>query len=254
MRTAILSLVILVACGLVLTTHAFQEKPTANTARTPVLVELYTSEGCSSCPAVDKLVADIESRQPVSNAQVVLLSFHVDYWDQLGWHDRFSSHDYTLRQQQYSSLFSEAEVYTPELIVDGKESRPESLGQSVQHAATAPKPVSLHVAEKSGRTVTISAQGEPKANARVLVAITEDGLSTKVGGGENGGRTLMHSGVVRKFVSLGKLEHGAFSKDFNVPADAQWQSSKLTLVSFAQDEKTGRVLGVTAQSLSELMK
>jgi hypothetical protein len=255
MRIVYLALICAVIGGVVVATHAFPDKPAASSARTPVLVELYTSEGCSSCPAVDKLVADLQQRQPVANAQVILLSFHVDYWDQLGWHDRFSSHDYTLRQQQYSSMFSEPEVYTPELIVDGKESRPEYLPDEVRNAAMAGgKPVSLHIEPKSARVVTISANSDAKANGRVLVAITEDGLSTKVGGGENGGHTLMHSGVVRKFVSLGKLEKGTFSKDFTLPTDAQWQTQKLMLVCFAQDEKSGRVLGVTAQPLADLLK
>jgi hypothetical protein len=235
-------------------THASSDKPTSNVQRTPVLVELFTSEGCSSCPPVDKLVAELESRQPVANAQVVLLSFHVDYWNDLGWKDRFASHDYTLRQQQYSALFSENEVYTPELVVDGKESQAQALPQEIHNAAAAQKAVALTIAPKSGHDVAITAQADPKTHARVLVAITEDGLSTNVGGGENGGHVLSHSGVVRSFVSLGKLEKGTLTKDFTVALDPQWQVPKLTLVCFAQDEKTGRVLGVSAAPVAQVVK
>jgi len=245
MRIAVLVLFFVALISGALVIHAFQQKQVmaAGGARTPVLVELFTSEGCSSCPPVDKLAAHLQSQQPIVNVQVVLLSFHVDYWDQLGWHDRFSSHEYTERQQHYSALFSENEVYTPEVIVDGKEGRAWTLAQEVESAASHAKSVSVEVAPRAARVVSVSAKGDVKSDARVLVAIAEDGLSTSVGGGENGGHKLEHSGVVRKLLTLGKLEKGGFEKDYTIPLDPQWQTGKLMLVSFVQDEKSGRVLG-----------
>jgi hypothetical protein len=254
MRIVFFAVLCTLVLGGLVVTHAFQQKQSVSTTRTPVLVELFTSEGCSSCPPADKLAAEMQSRQPIPNAQVVLLAFHVDYWDQLGWKDRFSSHEYTLRQQHYSSLFSEDQIYTPEVIVDGKEARFERLPDEVRNAAGAQKSVALEVAPKSQRVVTISANGSANTNARLLVAIAEDGLSTKVGGGENGGTTLQHSGVVRRLASLGTWNGGTLTKEFTIPDDPQWDKSKLTLVAFAQDEKTGRVLGVTAQPLAAIAK
>jgi hypothetical protein len=238
----------------VLAIQAPSDKRPSSAQRTPVLVELFTSEGCSSCPPVDKLAAELESRQPIANVQVVLLSFHVDYWNDLGWKDRFASHDYTLRQQQYSALFSEGSVYTPELVVDGKESQAQLLPDEIRNAAAGSQPAVLKITPKSGHDVAITAQADPKTHGRVLVAITEDGLSTKVGGGENGGHILTHSGVVRTFTTLGKLDKGGLSKDFTIALDPQWQLPKLTLVCFVQDEKTGRVLGVSAEPVANLVK
>lgn len=256
MRIAVMVLFFVALVSGAFLIHGVQEKKVAAAGgmRTPVLVELFTSEGCSSCPPVDKLAAQLQSQQPVANAQVVLLSFHVDYWDELGWHDKFSSHEYTERQQEYSRVFGEDQVYTPEVIVDGKEARAWVLQNEIRSAATQTKPLTVQVTPKANGQVSVSVQGDAKANARVLVAIAEDGLSTKVGGGENGGHVLEHSGVVRKLVSLGRVENGAFAKDVTVPQDAQWQAQKLMLVAFAQDEKSGRVLGVSAKAVAELVK
>jgi hypothetical protein len=230
------------------------DQPVAGGEPTPVLVELFTSEGCSSCPPVDKLVADLQRKQPIARARVVLLSFHVDYWDELGWHDRFSSHDFTKRQEDYATKFAQPSVYTPEVIVDGRESRPESLADDITRAGQTASTLTLTVAPKSAHAVRITAHGNANDGARILAAITEDGLSTKVGSGENGGHTLQHSGVVRQFTTLGKLQHGELAKDFTIALDPQWQTSKLRLVVFGQDDASGRVLGVTAVPVSDLLK
>ncbi len=191
---------------------------------TPVLVELFTSEGCSSCPPADKLLAQINARQPVKGAEAIILEEHVDYWDDLGWHDPFASAAVTQRQKDYAKTIR-AEVYTPQMIVDG---RTDVLG-SDQRAAeraiekTSGTPKTGLELSWVGATATM---GGPKLlrvragklsggeSAEVFMAITESHLHSDVKRGENAGRGLEHDGVVRKFTSLGKANSaGEFSFD-----------------------------------------
>ena len=116
---------------------------TAQTNRTPVLVELFTSEGCSSCPPADALLAKLDQTQPISGAEVIVLGEHVDYWDNLGWHDRFSSANITARQSAYTQRFGLDSNYTPQMVVDGSvQFVGVDNGQAVQAIARAARPCS----------------------------------------------------------------------------------------------------------------
>src|SRR5271156_528780 len=116
---------------------------TATSNRTPVLVELFTSEGCSSCPPADALLAKLERDQPVDGAKIIVLEEHVDYWDNLGWHDRFSSHQYTDRQSEYCIRLGASDAYTPQMIVDGTDqfvgNDAPRARKAIEHAAQTPK-------------------------------------------------------------------------------------------------------------------
>ena len=231
---------------------------------TPVLVELFTSEGCSSCPPADALLAQIDAKQPVNGAQAIILEEHVDYWDDQGWRDPFASAAATQRQQEYSKALH-ADVYTPQMIVDG---RTEILGSdqkaaqhAIEKAIAAPK-TSLELSWV-GMTATM---GGPKLlrvragklsgdgassgqNAEVFLVITESHLHSDVRRGENAGRGLEHDGVVRKFTSLGKASgSGEFSFDAqnSVKLSPEWKRENVRIVVFVQDVRSRRIYAATS--------
>jgi hypothetical protein len=225
----------------------------------PVLVELFTSEGCSSCPPADALLAQLNARQPVGGAQAIILEEHVDYWNDLGWRDPFASSAATQRQQDYAKVLP-AEVYTPQIIVDG---RTEILGSDERAAQRAiAKALGTPKSELELSWVEANAAGNPKLlrvragklsgaenaasgqNAEVFMAITENRLHSDVRRGENAGRGLEHDGVVRKLTSLGKANGtGEFSYDAQnaVKLSPGWKRENIHIVVFVQDVHTRRI-------------
>src|SRR5262245_44013647 len=174
-----------------------------------VIVELFTSEGCSSCPPADRFLQKLVDLQPVEGVQIVALGEHVDYWDRLGWKDRFSSAPLTERQQVYGARFRNESVYTPQMVVDG---RAEFVGtdanaakRAIESARTAPHGVmtlALHGGPESSMVrVTVTTERLPKTavgdRADIIVVVTEDRLQTDVKRGENQGLKLSHAPVVR---------------------------------------------------------
>jgi len=209
----------------------------------PVLVELFTSEGCSSCPPADALLARLLKAQPVPGATVVGLSEHVDYWDSLGWKDPFSNALFTRRQEDYSRVVARGRVYTPQMVVGG---RLDVLGSdemaarsAVAHAAAEPHGI-LRL-ERRGKDVHLTAQDLPAhADARVLLAVVEDGLSNRVLRGENEGRTLSHAAVVRSLRRIGIASGPSFELDARPVLDAAWKAPRF--IAFVQEEKSRKVL------------
>jgi hypothetical protein len=230
----------------------------------PILVELFTSEGCSSCPPADKLLAQIDARQPVNGAEAIILEEHVDYWDDQGWRDPFASKAATQRQEDYAKTLH-AEVYTPQMIVDG---RVEILGsderaaqRAIQIAVGAPK-TELDLSWV-GATATMGgpkllrvrvrklsgASASDGQNAEVFLAITENHLHSDVRRGENAGHGLQHEGVVRKLTSLGRASgSGDFSFDAQsaVKLSSDWIPENIRVVVFVQDIRTRRIYAVTS--------
>jgi hypothetical protein len=215
----------------------------------PVLVELFTSEGCSSCPSADKLLARLSAEQPVAGAEIVLLAFHVDYWNDLGWKDPFSSPSFTGRQRDYATHAGQSGVYTPQAVVDGSE---EFVGsdegrarRAIVAAARAPK-VRLAIERRSapGAALALEVRVPGGAPGQVSLALVEDGIVVAVPAGENAGSKLSHTAVVRWFKGVGQApgEGGVFPAE--VPLGAGWRPERLRAVAFVQDPATRAVRGV----------
>jgi hypothetical protein len=231
-------------------------------ARVPVVVELFTSEGCSSCPPADALLARMDETQPVEGAEVIALAQHVDYWNYLGWSDPFSSHEFSERQGEYARAFGQDGVYTPQMVVDGRAQfaggNSDRAFDAIAQAAREPKAevlLSRADAGQDGGGVRVSVRVEkpPKPSdgdaAEVLLAITEGGLSSDVARGENSGRKLTHAGVVRRLTKLGELGAGAFATNADVEVDKGWRRENLRAVVFAQERGTRRVLAAGSLKL-----
>ena len=230
--------------------------------RTPVVVELFTSEGCSSCPPADALLARLGETQPVAGAEVIALAQHVDYWNQLGWADPFSAHEFSERQGEYAARFGDGGVYTPQMVVDGGAEFPGGNGgkafEAIARAAREPKAVVrlACAAEQAdaGDALRLSVRVErlPKLTdgdtADVLLAVTEDKLSSDVGRGENAGRRLSHAGVVRRLTKIGQV--GAATPPFAgepvVALDKSWRRENLRTVVFLQEHTSRRVIGAAS--------
>ncbi len=230
--------------------------PAAPASRTPVIVELFTSEGCSSCPPADAVLSGLIKAQPVPGAEVIALGEHVDYWNHGGWADRFSSAKFSVRQSDYSRFFGLDNVYTPQMIVDG---HAEFVGsddirarQAIAQAARAPK-ADVQVAKASGDLLTVRVDRLPASvkndAAFVILAVTEDGLSSSVGGGENSGRHLVHSAVVRQLRVLGTTSGGVFTATPAVSLESDWRRSPLHAVVFVQERGSRRIVGAAEINL-----
>jgi hypothetical protein len=236
-----------------ITSFASGRAQTAHVNRTPVLVELFTSEGCSSCPPADALLAKLDHDQPIQNAEIIILEEHVDYWDDLGWHDRFSSHQYSERQSQYSSRLGIDGVYTPQMIVDGTD---QFVGTDSFHAhrfiTSAAQKTKLNLslsrpvvdAHKISSSVSLPGSSPSQAYAELYAALVDPSDTTDVRNGENGGRRLQHAGVVRNLQRIGTLKDlnaGALNFSLNAPSDAKL--TEMRVVVFAQQSNQGQVLG-----------
>jgi hypothetical protein len=216
----------------------------ADPQRLPVLVELFTSEGCSSCPPADRHLQQLDS-------QVIVLSEHVDYWNQLGWKDKFSSPAFTERQEVYARAFGLGSPYTPQMVVDGAA---QFTGGDVRRAAMEidkavdrPKaPVFLLRNASGGLQVQIDSI--PR-DAEVWLALADDGAYTKVTAGENRGHNLGHVAVVRSIRKIGAVRRGGgFARVVELPAGAAGQR----IVVFLQEAGQGRIVGVGMLSAPEI--
>jgi hypothetical protein len=176
----------------------------------PVLVELFTSEGCSSCPPADVLLEKLDRLQPISDARLIVLSEHVDYWDHLGWRDPYSSAEATARQERYARLFATEGPYTPQMVVDGAA---QFVGSDAREADAAIRKAAQHdkvgvrLFPEKGR-VRVEVDPLPGGKGKkcgVYVAIAQDSGTSNVARGENKGRTLHHVAIVKQLREVGTV-------------------------------------------------
>ena len=227
----------------------------------PVLAELFTSEGCSSCPPADALLDKLDKNQPVAGAMVVVLSEHVDYWNGAGWKDPFSSAAFTTRQNAYAKRLKPGDVYTPQLVIDGSEEMVGSNAAAVQTAiarsATRPKAaVQIISATKKGAEAIIEVQAEPLPSAvqfgkaDLWVAVAGERYTSQVRRGENSGRTLSHVAVVREFRNAGQLTKTAgLHRTVTIPLGAGASDGPIRIVAFVQQPGQGAVAGAVCVPL-----
>jgi hypothetical protein len=222
----------------------------------PVLLELFTSEGCSSCPPADELLEQLDRTQPQRGAELIVLSEHIDYWDALGWKDPFSSAQFTNRQYYYAGKIDpSAGAYTPELVVDGRAgmvgSDSDAVFSAIGHAARAQKSsISIHRASREGARLTLHVEGAPlDRTATLYVALADDHVSVHVERGENAGRTLSHVAVVRSLTPVGVVSaQHEVNTDVALPL-ASDSTKTLRVVTFLQDQATGAILAIASQTI-----
>jgi hypothetical protein len=230
-------------------------------SRTPVLIELFTSEGCSSCPPADALLEKLDRSQPVNGAELIVLSEHVDYWNDIGWKDPYSSHEYSERQSAYAARFGRSGIYTPQMVVDGHS---ELVGSDERGAIKAVEnesrfvkvPLSLSGLHFENNKVSMHVEAgplEPSMGARsanLYLAIADESDVSQVSRGENAGRTLKHVAVLRSLVPVGAVNNtDKVSKDVTVKVSNE-SRGHLRIVGIIQEQSAGRVLGVASARLS----
>ena len=234
--------------------HPGTSSPAAN-AR--VVAELFTSEGCSSCPPADALLSTLV-QQTIDGVTVLGLSEHVDYWNRLGWRDPFSSAALTSRQSEYQArVFRGSEIYTPQLVIDGYlqaiGSDAKAVERAIAKAAQAPK-AAVDVAVVPGDAgpnlrIQIDVNVPPVVTlhepADVILALTEDRLASNVARGENRGRRLTHSAVVRVLtrVDIMSPDTRRWSTTTSAAVRAEWKSENVKLIAFVQEQTTRRIVG-----------
>jgi len=261
---------IAIGVGVGLSAQTPPPAPAKAAATVPVVIELFTSEGCSSCPPADDVMAMLVREQPVRGVQIIGLGEHVDYWDRLGWRDQFSSALFTARQNDYAQrAFHADSIYTPQLIVNGETqvvgSDAKKVKQAIAKAAERPASVTLALTfpnaaandDKRPAKIPVQLQATVAAGTKldeptdVLVAVTEEGLGSRVLRGENSGRELRHGSVLRTLEPVGTLavKDSSWSATHAVAVGKDWNPRQIRLVAIAQGQNSRRIVGAALVAL-----
>jgi hypothetical protein len=215
-------------------------------------VELFTSEGCGSCPPADKLLSGIISDAKENHKNIFCLEYHVDYWNRGGWKDPFSKNQFTLRQNTYSSALRQRELYTPQMIVNGEieftGSQADKANAAIDGALKVPAKIALTIEMDSIVTDSVHVHyesSETDKNFSLHFAIAESGLTSKIGKGENAGKTITHDQVVRIFYSLDLKEKNGMA---SIPLKGLRLNANCKLIAFIQHKQTMKILAATQKA------
>lgn len=221
---------------------------------TAALIELYTSEGCSSCPPADQRLSQFPSKD-YSLKEVVPISLHVDYWDKLGWKEPFAQPQFGQRQSWLVHANGHKVVVTPHFFVSGREIRDwrGRLGDELRRVTAEPARASIRIHAESTGAGVISVAGSATAASYpgrlgLFVVLTENKLASSVSAGENRGVTLSHDHVVRRWIGPIALKSGHVEFKQNVTVHPAWNAAQLGIAGFVQDLETGQVLQAVGAS------
>ena len=225
----------------------------------PILVELFTSQGCSSCPPADRLLSELAS----SESNIVALAFHVDYWNYIGWKDPFSSPDWSDRQRRYAHELQSNQIYTPQLVVNGRRHGVGSdrrelsamLAEAAEDEAVGRLEIEITDSSTTGISLELHTDLESGADSQNLVAwvaLVEDGFVTSVGRGENARRTLRNDRVVRRLQKVTRIDLAtrSHSAALHFDIEPEWQRERLSVAAFLQDPVSLHVHAATSVSLA----
>jgi hypothetical protein len=253
----------LIFASLFLTVFLFARRVPSNAlpnAASPVVVELFTSEGCSSCPPADALLQRFD-RQPYPGAQLIVLSEHVDYWNHIGWTDPYSDAAFSQRQSSYGTKLKLETVYTPQIVVDGAEeffANSSEDAQKVFGKAAAEEKVPVKLSSLTVQSNHLKAHietGELPARfaaADVVLAVALDHVESQVKGGENSGRRLTHVAVVRNLSKVGSINSGlSFSRDVEIKLKPGTDTAVLRVIAFLQQPGPGKIVGAAEGTLGK---
>lgn len=240
----------MLAVAVLLTSSTLRSLRNARAANESVaLLEFFTSEGCSSCPNAEKVVEKLSEQY---KGRVLVLAFHVDYWNRLGWVDEFSDATYSKRQEQYAGFLKTYNIYTPQVVLNGKS---EWLGTAEAELSKAidaelskknPASIQLSVAANNGKTILVKYNRKGGSDELVgNVALVQLQATTQVKAGENKDRSLSQINIVRDF----KTGNANKNQQFELKLPANSDAKNFVLIAFAQEPETGRITGATQMSL-----
>lgn len=233
-----------------------------NSSKRPVIVEVFTAEGCAACPAAEKYFEELLARQPLAGTEIIGLAEHVDYWNQLGWVDRFANAQFSNRQKYYAAFFNRREIFTPQLIVDGtreiklkdKDKILDGTVQAVPKGKIDLKILSqLNNIGKLQIKITELPAIPAKDRAAIVIGLTEDDLDSNVAAGENAGRRLQHRAVVRFLKTVAEVTDSSEKNlSVEIPLSAEWQLNKSGIVVFVQQVESRRITAAAKINLSAI--
>ena len=253
--------IVLFALPLIILAWAFTYFPGEQTSNVKentgfAVVELFTSQGCSSCPPADAYLSHLIKQAKLKKQQIIALSFHVNYWNRLGWKDPYSDQRFTQRQQRYAEVFANNTIYTPQMIVNGNKAfespRQNVIDQGIKIGLNTPAHFQIQISDvkkeenQLGFTINLN---EPANDLHLNLALVEKGLTTMIKAGENGGKKLTHNNVVRSFVTSSLKNETQITGKLAIPRDMVIKNA--SLIAYLQSPDTMKILGASQFTLTK---